>query len=158
MEKGGCSFIWLPCHGPFLIPELPTEQKQVIDLQHLILHLLGLSHICRGCYHGKKIKSQSRRRKTSGITVHSQDASDSPFGACVHLDFLIMQHTSRASACMCWKQKLRQPTVRGTYRRRVSPGRAKGRARKTVANRLKDKQRKEEEEVGKKRRRNPEEC
>ena len=48
------------------------------------------------CYLAKKVKSHSRRRPLSGVTVHLKEGEE-PFGACVHMDFIVMDRNSAAS-------------------------------------------------------------
>ena len=76
---------------------MPSDSADIV-LDHLVLHLGSAhKHKCRACYLAKKARKQARRRPTSGVTVHSTDAHEQPFGACLHLDFITMKHGSRAA-------------------------------------------------------------
>ena len=59
-----------------------------LTLEHLCSHTPALLDRCLGCRHGKHAKSPSKRRPlgSRGIAIQSDDALESPFGACVHMD------------------------------------------------------------------------
>ena len=71
-----------------------------LTLEHLCSHTPALPDRCLGCRHGKHAKSPSKRRPlgSRGIAVQSDDALESPFGACVHMDHAIMAPGSRAAS------------------------------------------------------------
>ena len=48
----------------------------------------------------KAIKKPSRRRPRQGVTVEAADAEEKPFGACLHMDPIIMKHGSKAAAAL----------------------------------------------------------
>ena len=82
--------------------ELPADMSRLTK-EHRTLHYPAMPKACPGCRGGKHAKWPSRRRTTSGIAIHSADSEEKPFGACVHLDHVVMQVGSSAarSAKVC---------------------------------------------------------
>lgn len=72
------------CHG------------DVSAIGHCVTHL-PKDHSCEICNFGKASKSQSRRRTVSSVTVDTEDRRSNPFGACVHMDHVVMQDGSLAA-------------------------------------------------------------
>ena len=78
--------------------ELATAHSRPLTLMHFVTHLPKDPKRCRACCLAKAAKSHARRRPLSAVTVRSKDAEEFPFGACVHMDHIIMKFCSTAAS------------------------------------------------------------
>ncbi|CAK0819868.1 unnamed protein product [Prorocentrum cordatum] len=75
---------------------LPCDTSRLTK-EHLALRQPAMPKYCPGCRGGKHAKWPSRRRPVSGACVRCADADERPFGACVHMDHIVMQPVSEAA-------------------------------------------------------------
>ena len=78
--------------------ELIMPSSGTLNFKHWLTHLPKDPKGCRACYLSNSIRSHSRKRPISGVTVDSEDSKKYPFGACLHMEHIAMKHGSPAAS------------------------------------------------------------